>query len=1256
MITSPSSSRSGFALIFVLAVVVLLAALLVTFLARVATERTAASGYQASSSVRALADNVTSLVEAQIEMATTQGYTVSWASQPGMVRTFDSSGNLKQAFKLYSSPLMILGSDSRSLGTGTAALTALNTELTADDVPAANWASNAALWTDLNAPVTSSNGVINYPILDPTSLNAAPPSGSLSIAGFSITGAPTTGTSNLAPMPVHWLYVLQDGTLVAPTAGSAPNTVNVAGETSSNPITGRIAFWTDDDTCKININTAGEGTFWDTPHAQTVTDEDLASYQPALNEFQRYPGHPAMTCLSTVLSNVGTGSLTPAQMDQIYGLVPRLNIGGSNEGTTLIYNQTPVTPDVDRLYDNLDELIFSNSRGSNASLTRAQIEQAKFFLTAHSRAPEVNLFSLPRIACWPVYALNGGAYDTAHTTVFDRLIADCSTVNGQPYYFQRQKYNDPTNDINIARNTQLYSYLQFLTSQAVPGFSSGASATFASKYGNDRDQILTEIFDYIRSSDLYDANATTPYTPAAGAAGHGTVAPTVYKTSAATTMGFGRYYTLSEFGIGFICNADGNDTTLGSNVATGTSTPVNKVLGGIPLTAGQKYIQAIMVMEFFSPMHGWTGMQPDMQVEIDGLDQLTINDGTAAQNLFPGLSTGTATYKLYPGNVNGGFAWGANPSWRYTLFDKCSAALGSIPGDIPTSSITNYPFIGVPIKINVAANGLMTFNGSSSLVVKIFSNATSSPVLVQTININLPGGSFPIPNLVNMGTTYGTPTTNAQTWWAYSEAGTVAGNPGRLFYMDNPDEPPYYQYYISSGAFFYNNAPVTNGAVYNFDVVRTVMPANGDYRLVAGLNTVPSSVFVPHPYYNSTGMFMASNLSDSHNAIINQGIDMGGKYFPANMSWENGFSIPSNDTTAVPETTGDFDASLPTGIDGPFCNKPDEGNTYSYQNLPTNIPYYSNVTSQTDPPPTNFTPNRIMPSPGMFGSLSTGVQAGVPWRTLLFRPQANHFGATSPEDHLIMDLFWMPVVQPYAISDRFSTAGKINLNYQIVPFNYITRDTGLMALFKSEKVTAIPNGTNATTGYALNKTVGSPVTAVTTHPDVRYSIDTTTTLTQFTNTFTNSGAANFWDIYRSASQICDINIVPLTSPATTVASMTGTSSTIAPFWTAHEGTGDNQRERIYTTLYPRLTTKSNTYTVHFRVQSLHKLKTSTLGVWTEGQDIVAAEYRGSGTIERYINPNASIPDFASNTGTISTTNTLDQYYKWRVVSNHEFAP
>lgn len=53
----------------------------------------------------------------------------------------------------------------------------------------------------------------------------------------------------------------------------------------------------------------------------------------------------------------------------------------------------------------------------------------------------------------------------------------------------------------------------------------------------------------------------------------------------------------------------------------------------------------------------------------------------------------------------------------------------------------------------------------------------------------------------------------------------------------------------------------------------------------------------------------------------------------------------------------------------------------------------------------------------------------------------------------------------------------------------------------------------------------------------------------------------------------------------------------------HYLTGDNSRERPYATIYPRLTTKSNTYTVHMCVQPLKKVKSGPADIWTEARTL-----------------------------------------------------
>jgi uncharacterized protein (TIGR02600 family) len=283
----------------------------------------------------------------------------------------------------------------------------------------------------------------------------------------------------------------------------------------------------------------------------------------------------------------------------------------------------------------------------------------------------------------------------------------------------------------------------------------------------------------------------------------------------------------------------------------------------------------------------------------------------------------------------------------------------------------------------------------------------------------------------------------------------------------------------------------------------------------------------------------------------------------------------------------------------------------------------------------------------MFGSLPTGVQRKLPWQTLLFhaRPEdETHPGKEGPKDHLIADLFWMPVVQPYAISQPFATAGKINLNYQIVPFTYIRRATGLHGLMKSTKFAALePAISNR---YKPLDRSGDLPTA----PNRRRSIDIPKTLKAFDDKFETN------EIFRSASQICEMSLVPTNLTGATNAS---DYKSMAAFWNGNRLTGDNLREKPYVDLYSRVTTKSNVFNVHIRVQSLKKARNTPADQWVPGKDLVLSEYRGSSIIERYIDPNdPRLPDFASLFASDPNNEQLniDQYYRMRVVSTKTFTP
>jgi len=259
-----------------------------------------------------------------------------------------------------------------------------------------------------------------------------------------------------------------------------------------------------------------------------------------------------------------------------------------------------------------------------------------------------------------------------------------------------------------------------------------------------------------------------------------------------------------------------------------------------------------------------------------------------------------------------------------------------------------------------------------------------------------------------------------------------------------------------------------------------------------------------------------------------------------------------------------------------------------------------------------FTPNRIMPSAAMFGSLPTGVVRERPWETLLFRPAKQtpgtlHPGASNPPDHLVLDLFQMPIVEPWVISEPFSTAGKVNLNFQIAPFSYIKRSTAFQAVLDSVRVTALPD----TNPYW--KQLGPNAEAT----NYRYRIDGERTAGLVEN---ERFAKN--QPFITASEICEVLMVPEAenttnsiNPAPTNFSAAASidATEVETWWQTHGlGTADNLRERPYAFLYPRLTTKSDTFSVHLRVQKHRNSPNSdpetfdsTLG------DAIQGAYRGS---------------------------------------------
>ncbi len=218
----------------------------------------------------------------------------------------------------------------------------------------------------------------------------------------------------------------------------------------------------------------------------------------------------------------------------------------------------------------------------------------------------------------------------------------------------------------------------------------------------------------------------------------------------------------------------------------------------------------------------------------------------------------------------------------------------------------------------------------------------------------------------------------------------------------------------------------------------------------------------------------------------------------------------------------------------------------------------------------------------------------------------------------------MMVVEPFALSEPFSTSGKVNMNYQVAPFTYIERTTGLRAALKATMAMAIP------TADANKYKAASGGT-------YRFHVNLDETLKQFDEHFRENKP------FVSASEICDQELVP---QGQTLAGMPA-------FWSQRLLTGDNSRETGYGHIYPLLTTKSNTYTVHVKVQTLKKVKGTPADEFVHGRDLSTGEFRGAFVIERYLDPNAASFDETDPGAYMGDANTP---YRFRVLRSKQFAP
>jgi uncharacterized protein (TIGR02600 family) len=1361
-------NESGVALVIVLSMIVLLSAIMVAFMSRVSNEGRSAKMALQGFEARQAAETAVNLVISQLRSAT---YDPSqprrgWASQPGAIRTF-SGGQEGAVYKLYSAKTLVETSaydpsspEEAGFVDGDLSKTPLG-------------------YVDINTPtlipVKGQDGDVYYeahfPIADPRAKNdedgdLTTNPGTGVVQGFHSANVQDSGTNprldrNKKPVPrlpmnVRWLFQLRDGSLVAGEA-DGDSKLKLSGASRMNPPVSRIAFWTDDESCKLNLNTASENTYWDTPAATSEQESgritlngalvntnrnpslSLAASQPTSGEYQRFPGHPATTSLSPALRWLfpdkplysGGPQFTELQFKEaIYRLAPRIMGGiGSSMGAT----RNPLFPrtdnrvfERDRLLSTVDDYFFRPDRSpmgqqswyhvfqtsqsenpevlgvedapsvdfANPYFTAEALQRMRFFLTTTSRAPEVNLFGLPRMSIWPINS------DVAKQSAYDKLIAFCSTIGGvpeqptagSPFYFQRANPWSPTQDmLPNSRNDKLYEYMFRLLGTTNPA----AGGSFTDKYGTDAAQILTQIFDYIRSTNLIDTHNspapdvyplayTAPYGALTGGGnsgrghpGAGQVVPLrVTAPDGTQTKGFGRFPTVVEVAIIFY-----HDDIVTSDAAIANG---QLLANDDSWTGGQANsvpIRCALAVEMFTPSPGYPMLAETYAMSVNENVPFKIRRERAVPNPNPNDPTNYEDLNIAPPtgmllnyvDVNpwraydGRFFMPGRGFWNQMMYETSASAgsaaikkLRKYTGTDLNLAYESYPFVSKRFVLSSQGNAPTHFRIQPGQFTIRLHPVVHSPTHLAKAAFNTRAPADTSPANVIQTFVVNFRTANAAPEWTLPVPISAATT-------NRPE---------GQGFLHGRGTPETSNNPFPGDTIRSMEiygAARGDYRLTGAMRTVPATFFTrPGTLAN----YQNIDVRQAHNLRSSWGRKLVNSHSGKLVENESPRSdkvakVAFNMTTGVRRTggkLGDFDRGISKHVDGPFINKPDEGNVrFEFTDDFAGggaMPYYRGGNGYEEIGESYFTPNRLVSSAVMFGSLPNGVLTPRPWETLLFRPgprseESTHRGAVSPKDHYLLDLFHMPVVEPYAVSEPLSTAGKININCKIAPFGYypdpenksrgyIERYTGIHGLLKGVYQFIAANGTPEM-GHGEQPLLN----ARTASHRFRLELDPLATVDKALIPLLNRKGGYF----KSATEICELDLLTKKKTAGNGPEGFLDPETRDQFWEQENAlTGDNQRERPYAHIYPRTTTKSNVFTVHVWSQSLAKAPTGDADVWDETRDSVTGEYRGSTIVERFIDPN----DRAFQNGgdyedpALPNAKSLDALYRYRIVSNKAF--
>ena len=1221
----------------------------------------------------------------------------TWATQPGLIRIYNpDKAGFERAFKLYSSKDSVASSPE---------------DLQADLANTRSWQSNPDGFTDLNEAIEDGEGAQRFPILDPRALG-------MGIEGFDYSEDATLGTvANTAlPMPAEWLYVLQDGSMGTLDAEGAWTGNGEASE--ANPIVARLAYWGDDETSKLNVNIASEGIPWDVPRADTPQERTYALNQPVNGEVQRYPGHPSMTSLSSILfpgkstTHEDEGEqLTEEELKLIYGLTPRV-----------VYHErqledATLTLDDDAEHVSVDDWIRSaKSRGvENAEALRG-------FVTTNNPSPEISVHGLPRISMWPTHESDSRRNQTAYDVQSREL-------SGQYGFFRRDSSSRHAEFYSRSNrhNVDLFQFLMHQTYMKTPGYGKSLAAKYGARrstsdyqddedYDKDHFMIAFSMLDHIRTTNIFDRTVTEPYVDplASFGSGLGTL-PGLSLIDRNLKAGIGSAQHSRRWAQPTLePHAPGRDYTLSEVVLAAYVTGETTISGwseGEPSftsTTGTDAATRNHILENKHPAYEqWRGRPfgPDdvgktfVSVEI-GMVPEAFSPSQGAPRKLPNqtlrLLTGGQAYR-------GGFS-----EDRGLRVNGIPLQLWgqSAPTDTPQQGpILSTVDVGRLSRINDSPQDWQSHGGAGGARLFSFGTFTINedqegwygPNFLSNGPGPLAGWYCQTPIVIEKGTSLAFTQEEPIQIALYSggQESASTGNlerlfnlrfaqPGERFEVPPPESDISAAYKgwtrrIRTALRSPASSPSQITEPSGGEVTKGLSVSHGDYRHVAFKRVIPSEMFSHHPSAtnrrNSNSLSWATRGGTSIEASSRQGPAEIGRSLIDGVDYAEDVlpdfvQDPKNRATFAPllssnyrfpidpTITRDFDNGLGNAPDGPYINTSDDGEDRIQGSSIFNplAPYFngSSPIADTFGIEHHFA-RRMTPSPVAFGSLPSASQANAPWTCLLFRPNLTdpatspHLGEagngmvwernrttlegfkmpqmasvtgdpTYPADHLWLDYFWMPMAQPVDAGSPFATQGKVNMNYQLFPYTYIKRATAMHAVLKGEEIMAIPTSAGPTYKTFI------------TNPNWRHQIDAEETLTQSEETFAKG------EIFMTESEICEQFLIPEGQ------AWDGTGESMRAFWDAHRLSGDNTLERPYAGLYSRLTTRSNAFRLHYRIQAITKGASSPPNRFDRDNDTIAEDRRGSKSIERVLN-DQDLPNYLDNRKDLASTPRAESFYQ-----------